>query len=63
MSYNRLSRPHDDKVIAGVCSGIARRYDWEPNVVRLIYFLVSFFSAAFPGVLVYIILWILIPAD
>ena len=58
-----LSRSKDNKVIAGVCAGLARYYGWDAGKVRLIYVLVSFFSAAFPGILVYIILWFLMPSD
>lgn len=58
-----LSRSKDHKVIAGVCAGLARYYGWDAGKVRLIYVLVSVFSAAFPGILVYIILWFLMPSD
>lgn len=56
METNHLARNPNDKWIAGVCGGIARWLGWDSGVVRLIYVLVSFFSAAFPGILVYIIL-------
>jgi phage shock protein PspC (stress-responsive transcriptional regulator) len=48
-------------MIAGVCGGIAEWLDWDPTVVRLVYVLVSILSAAFPGIIVYVILWILMP--
>ena len=57
---NELKRS-SDKVIAGVCGGIAERYGWPANRVRLIYVLVSILSAAFPGTIVYIVLWFLMP--
>ena len=50
-----------DKVIAGVCSGIAEYFGWDPAIVRILYLLISIFSAGFPGILVYIILWIVMP--
>ncbi len=50
-----------DRIIAGVCGGIAERLGWPAGRVRLIYVLVSIFSAAFPGLLVYIILWFVMP--
>ena len=50
-----------DKVIAGVCSGIAEYFGWDPAIVRILYVLISIFSAGFPGILVYIILWIVMP--
>lgn len=53
----------DDRVLAGVCGGIARWLGWNSTRVRVLYVLVSILSAAFPGILVYIILWILMPRD
>lgn len=50
-----------DRIIAGVCGGIAERLGWPPNRVRVLYVLVSIFSAAFPGILVYLLLWFLMP--
>lgn len=50
-----------NKMIAGVCGGIAEWQGWDPTLVRIVYVLVSFFSAAFPGILVYIILMIIMP--
>ena len=59
----RLHRSSKDKMIAGVCGGIAEWLDWDPTVVRLTYVLVSILSAAFPGILVYLILWLVTPLD
>lgn len=56
-----LQRSTQDSMIAGVCGGIAESLDWDPTLVRVLYVLVSLFSAAFPGILVYIILWIVMP--
>ncbi len=55
-----LKRSHNS-MIAGVCAGIAEWLGWDPTVVRIAYVLISIFSAAFPGILVYIILWIVMP--
>ncbi len=52
----------DDSVIAGVCGGIAEFLGWSPTVVRILYVLISVLSAAFPGILVYLALWLLMPA-
>jgi phage shock protein C len=54
-------RKSKDKVIAGVCGGIAEWLGWDPTLVRVLYVLVSIFSAAFPGILVYVVLWIVMP--
>ncbi len=56
-----LRRSDDHKMIAGVCGGLAEWLGWDPTVLRVVYILVSVFSAAFPGILAYIILWILMP--
>jgi phage shock protein C len=50
-------------VIAGVCAGLAEWLGWDIALVRLVYLLVSIISAGFPGVLAYIILWIIMPED
>lgn len=48
-------------MIAGVCAGISEYIGWTTTRVRVLYVLVSILSAAFPGTLVYIILWIVLP--
>ena len=55
----QLSNRH--KMIAGVCGGIAQWLGWDVTLVRVAYVLVSIVSAAFPGILVYIILWAVMP--
>jgi phage shock protein PspC (stress-responsive transcriptional regulator) len=56
-----LQRSRDQRMLAGVCGGIAEWLGWSPSLVRLLYVIVSIASAAFPGILVYVILWILMP--
>jgi len=48
-------------MIGGVCGGIAEWLGWSPTMVRILYVLVSVLSAAFPGILVYIVLWVVMP--
>ena len=64
MSYGArpLRRSVNDRVIGGVCGGLAEYLDLDPTIVRVAYVLLSILSAAFPGTLVYLILWILIPS-
>ncbi len=62
MYERKLTRSHD-QVIAGVCAGIAEYFGWDIALVRILYLLVSIFSAAFPGIIVYIILWIVMPEN
>jgi phage shock protein PspC (stress-responsive transcriptional regulator) len=50
-----------DRVIAGVCGGIAERLGWPAGRVRVAYVVLSVLSAAFPGILIYVVLWIAMP--
>lgn len=50
-----------NKMIAGVCSGIAEYFNLDPTIVRVGYACLSVFSAGFPGLVLYIILCIVIP--
>jgi phage shock protein PspC (stress-responsive transcriptional regulator) len=54
-----MTRTRDDKMIAGVCGGIARRYGWRPSRVRLVFVL----SCLLPGpqFVLYLILWFMMP--
>ena len=56
-----LHRSRNDRVLAGVCGGLARWLGWSPNMVRLLYVVGSALSAAFPGILVYLVLWVAMP--
>jgi len=59
---DRMLRRSSDALIAGVCAGIAEWLGWPSATrVRIAYVLASVFSAAFPGILVYVILWIILP--
>lgn len=50
-----------NKLISGVCAGIAEHFGWDVTIVRLAYVLASIFLAAFPGLIIYIILAIIMP--
>jgi phage shock protein PspC (stress-responsive transcriptional regulator) len=56
-----LYRSRQRNMIAGVLGGIAERYGWNANLLRLIFVVVSICSAAFPGIIVYLVLWLLMP--
>jgi len=56
----KLTRSNN-QMIAGVCAGIAEYVGWDVTSVRVIYAILSVFSAGFPGLLLYIILWIVMP--
>ena len=50
-----------NRIMAGVCGGIAEYFDVDPTLIRVVYLVLSLFSAGFPGLLLYIILMILMP--
>jgi len=56
-----LMRSRRSKMIAGVCGGIAEWLGWDPTLVRILYVVVSLVSVAFPGLLAYVVLWIIMP--
>lgn len=58
-----LSRSRDDRMLAGVIGGIARRFGWNSTILRFLYVILSLASAAFPGLVVYLVLWLLMPED
>jgi phage shock protein PspC (stress-responsive transcriptional regulator) len=57
----KLHRSSSNRIIAGVCGGIADWLGWNPTLVRVLYVVGSILSVAFPGLLVYLILWIVMP--
>jgi phage shock protein PspC (stress-responsive transcriptional regulator) len=54
-----LSRPRDNRVIAGVCSGIARRFGLDPTLVRILF--VASLLLPGPQILIYLVAWVLMP--
>jgi phage shock protein C len=58
---NPLRRSRRHRLLAGVCGGLADWLGWDPTLVRILYVVVSICSAAFPGILVYIVLWVAMP--
>ncbi|HEY8184017.1 MAG TPA: PspC domain-containing protein [Thermoanaerobaculia bacterium] len=56
-----LRRSNRYKMIAGVCGGIAEWLGWSPSAVRILYVVISVLSVAFPGIIVYIVLWLVMP--
>lgn len=56
-----LVRSRSHRMIAGICGGIADWLGWDPTVVRVLYIAISVLSAAFPGLIAYVILWLVMP--
>ena len=61
MSRGTLRKSSTNRMIAGVCGGIAEYFDLDPTLVRVGYVLMSFLSVGFPGLLVYIVLAFVMP--
>jgi phage shock protein C len=57
----RLYRSRRHRMIAGVCGGLAERYDWDPSTVRLVFVLLMFVPIPTHIALLYIIMWIVVP--
>ena len=51
----------NNKIIAGVCGGLAEYFDVDPTLIRVVYAALTLFTAGFPGVLLYIIMMLLMP--
>jgi len=56
-----LRRPRQGRMIAGVVAGLADRFGLERTLARVLYVIVSVVSVAFPGILLYLLFWIIIP--
>ena len=56
----RLHRSKQDKMVAGVCAGIANYYNKDPILIRLVYVLLMVVTGVIPLLIAYIILWIIV---
>ena len=61
MEKKQLTRS-TDKMLAGVCSGIAEYFDLDPTLVRVCYAVLTIFTTCFPGLLLYLLLILIMPA-
>lgn len=62
MSLNApLRRSKSDRMIAGVVGGLAMYFGIDPTMARVLYVVGSIVSVAFPGILVYVLLWVIVP--
>jgi phage shock protein C len=57
----RLHRSRTEKMIAGVCGGLAEYLDMDPTLVRLVWVLVALLAGT--GILLYFIMWVIVPLD
>jgi phage shock protein PspC (stress-responsive transcriptional regulator) len=63
MGDRKLRRSRKHRVLAGVLGGMADHFGLDATLLRVVYVVVSILSVAFPGIVVYILLWILIPKE
>ena len=59
----KLNRTRSGRMIAGVCGGLAAYLNIDPTIVRVLWAVLSLFSAGFPGLILYIVLAIVIPEE
>lgn len=60
MAKKKLTRSAD-KVLAGICGGVAEYFDIDPTLVRIIYTALTIFTTGFPGVILYVIMLFIVP--
>lgn len=58
-----LRRVSEGAMVAGVCGGLARWLGWDVTIVRLLYIVATIASIGFPGILTYLLLWLVMPRD
>jgi len=58
-----LRRSRSDRMVAGVVGGLAKRMGMDPTLARVLYVVLSVFSAGFPGLILYVALWMVIPRE
>lgn len=63
MNEKKLRRSTKECMIAGVCGGLGEFFGLDVSLLRIIYILLSLFSAGFPGLLIYIIMILIVPKD
>jgi len=62
-STARLMRPRYDRKIAGVCAGLSEHLDLDASLVRILWVFLTFASGFFPGLIAYVLAWIIIPEE
>ena len=62
-AQRRLTRSTTDRMLAGVLGGVGHYLNLDPTLIRIVYVLLTFFTAGFPGFIVYLILMFVMPRD
>lgn len=61
MSYKKLTRPRFNRMLGGVCSGVAQYFDIDPTIVRLGFVALWLLTALIPCLIVYVVACVIIP--
>ncbi len=59
----KLTRSRSDRKIAGVCAGMGQYLDLDTSLVRILWVLVTFAVGFFPGLIAYVVAWIIVPEE
>jgi phage shock protein C len=59
----KLHRSSKQRMVAGVCGGLAEYFDMDVNITRLLFVAISLLTVFFPTVIFYIIAWIIVPEE
>lgn len=59
--HKRLTRSRSDRILGGVCAGLARYFDTDPLLIRLVFVIITLAQGA--GILLYVLLWVLMPEE
>ena len=61
MKEKKLARSKDDRMLAGVAGGLAEYLEIDPVLIRLIFVIIALLGGGFTGILIYAVLWIIMP--
>jgi phage shock protein C len=59
----RLKRSQQERIIAGVCGGFAKYVNIDATIIRVLFVILTIFTAVIPGILIYLTMWIIVPKD
>jgi phage shock protein C len=63
MTKKKLYRSKKNRIIAGICGGIAEYLDADPTVVRLLWAIVTIFTGFVLGIITYLVAWLIVPEN
>lgn len=61
MAEKRLMRSKTNRMVAGICGGIGEYFNIDPNLIRVLWIVITVLSGFLPGILAYILVWVIIP--